>query len=93
MTNKWNYQPLTHQQKEEAEKLLGRCGGIPAIAELLVRRGVSTPEEADAFFSPSIADMHDPFLLPDMDKAVHRLNKAMGAKERIMIYEIGRAHV
>ena len=30
--------------------------------------------------------MHDPFLLPDMDKAVHRLNKAMGAKERIMIY-------
>lgn len=66
--------------------MLGRCGGMPAIAELLVRRGVSTPEEADAFFAPSISDLHDPFLMPDMDKAVNRLNRAMGAKERIMIY-------
>ena len=91
MVSKWNYQPLTHQQKQEAEKLLSRCGGIPAIAELLVRRGVSTPEEADAFFAPSISDLCDPFLMNDMDKAVNRLNKAMGAKERIIIY--GDYHV
>ena len=86
MTSKWNYQPLTQQQKEQAAQLMDRCDQIPAITELLVRRGVSTPEEADAFFSPAISDLHDPFLMPDMDKAVHRLNKAMGAKERIMIY-------
>jgi len=86
MTKKWNYQPLTLQQKEEAERMVGRCGGIPAIAELLVRRGVSTPEGADAFFMPSLNDLHDPFLMPGMDKAVTRLNRAMGAKERIMIY-------
>lgn len=86
MTNKWNYQPLTLQQKEDVERMLGRCGGMPAIAELLVRRGVSTPEGADAFFAPSLADLHDPYLMPDMDKAVTRLNRAMGAKERIMIY-------
>lgn len=86
MINKWNYQPLTLQQKEEADIMLARCGEIPAIAELLVRRGVSTPEQAEAFFSPSLADLHDPFLMPDMEKAVTRLNKAMGAKERIMIY-------
>lgn len=86
MITKWNYQPLTNQQKEEAEKMLGHCGGIPAIAELLVRRGVSTPEGADSFFNPSISGLHDPFLMPDMDKAVTRLNRAMGAKERIMIY-------
>lgn len=86
MINKWNYQPLTLQQKEEANRLLGRCGGMPPVAELLVRRGVSTPEEADAFFSPSLSGLHDPFLMPDMDKAVNRLNKAMGSKERIMIY-------
>lgn len=86
MTKKWNYQPLTLQQKEEADRMTARCGGIPAIAELLVRRGVSTPEGADAFFTPSLNDLHDPFLMPDMDKAVTRLNRAMGAKERIMIY-------
>lgn len=86
MIKKWNYQPLTLQQKEEADRMVGRCGGMPAIAELLVRRGVSTPEGADAFFSPSLNDLHDPFLMPDMDKAVTRLNRAMGAKERIMIY-------
>lgn len=86
MTKKWNYQPLTLQQKEEVERMVGRCGGIPAVAELLVRRGVSTPEGADAFFMPSLNDLHDPFLMPDMDKAVTRLNRAMGAKERIMIY-------
>ncbi len=66
--------------------MVSRCGGMPAIAELLVRRGVSTPEGADAFFTPSLNDLHDPFLMPDMDKAVTRLNRAMGAKERIMIY-------
>lgn len=86
MTKKWNYQPLTLQQKEEAERMVGRCGGIPAIAELLVRRGVATADGADAFFTPSLNDLHDPFLMPDMDKAVTRLNRAMGAKERIMIY-------
>lgn len=86
MINKWNYQPLTLQQKEEATKMLGKCGGMMSVAELLVRRGVSTPEGAESFFSPSLNDLHDPFLMPDMDKAVTRLNKAMGAKERIMIY-------
>ncbi|MCM1370026.1 MAG: single-stranded-DNA-specific exonuclease RecJ [Candidatus Amulumruptor caecigallinarius] len=86
MINKWNYQPLTLQQKEEAEKMLPACGGIPAIAELLVRRDVSTLESAETFFSPSLSDLHDPFLMPDMEKAVTRLNRAMGAKERIMIY-------
>ncbi len=86
MSNNWNYQPLTHQEQEKAEALLPVCGGISPIPELLMRRGVSTPEEAVGFFSPSLDDLHDPFLMPDMDKAVNRLNRAMGAKERIMIY-------
>lgn len=62
------------------------CGNMKAIAELLVRRGVKSPKEAKAFLDPSISDLHDPFLMPQMDLAVNRLNKAMGAKERIMIY-------
>ena len=86
MTAKWNYQPLTPQQKEKAEAMLSQCGDDLTVAELLIRRGVDTPEAAASFFSPSISDLHDPFLMQDMDKAVNRLNKAMGAKERIMIY-------
>lgn len=86
MTGKWNYQPLTNQQKIQADELVSHCGGIPAIAELLIRRGVTSPDEADRFFAPSIADLHDPFLMNDMEKAVNRLNKAMGAKEKIMVY-------
>lgn len=86
MTAKWNYQPLTHQQQLEADSLLPKVGETPVLAELLVRRGVTTPEAVDNFFSPNLALLHDPFLMQDMDKAVNRLNKAMGAKERIMVY-------
>lgn len=86
MISKWNYLPLTHQQQQEAEELKKHCNDNGAIAELLLRRGVSTIEDTDKFFTPSISDLHDPFLMQDMDKAVNRLNKAMGAKERIMVY-------
>ncbi len=86
MINKWNYQPLTRQEKEVADRLSEVCGNVDAIGELLLRRGVTTPDEVQSFFSPSISDLHDPFLMPDMEKAVNRLNKAMGAKQRIMIY-------
>ncbi|MDE6294923.1 MAG: DHH family phosphoesterase, partial [Muribaculaceae bacterium] len=86
MATNWNYQPLTRHQKELVEEILPQCGNNATVAEILVRRGVTTAREAASFFNPSISDLHDPFLMPDMDKAVNRLNKAMGAKERIMIY-------
>lgn len=86
MTTNWNYQPLTNQQRKLVDDIMPQCGNNPTVAEILIRRGVSTPAEAQAFFTPSISDLHDPFLMPDMEKAVNRLNKAMGAKERIMVY-------
>ena len=86
MTGKWNYQPLTHQEKRDAETLADHVSGNAVVAELLIRRGVTNAVEADHFFSPSLSQLHDPFLMNDMDRAVNRLNKAMGAKERIMIY-------
>ncbi len=86
MTGKWNYQPLTHQEKRVKDALAEHVGGNAVVAELLTRRGVATAEEADNFFSPALSQLHDPFLMNDMDRAVNRLNKAMGAKERIMIY-------
>ena len=86
MINKWNYEPLTHSQAEDVEVLRKYCADCPPVAELLIRRGVKTPHQADRFFSPAISDLHDPVLRPDMETAVNRLNKAMGAKERIMVY-------
>lgn len=86
MKGEWNYQPLTPQQKQSVASINADTALGKPIAELLVRRNVKTPREAEQFFDPSLNDLHDPFLMPDMDKAVHRLNKAMGAKERIMIY-------
>ena len=86
MTKKWNYLPLsTEEQKAEAD-LAERFASCPPVGELLVQRGIKTIEQADKFFRPSLADLHDPFLMPDMDKAVNRLNRAMGSKERIMVF-------
>jgi single-stranded-DNA-specific exonuclease len=56
------------------------------LAMLLVQRGISTFDEAKAFFRPSLSDLHDPFLMKDMDKAVDRLVKAIEEEEFIMVY-------
>lgn len=57
-----------------------------SIATLLVQRGVKTEEEAKAFFRPKISDLHDPYLMQDMDKAITRLVQAIDLKEPILIY-------
>ena len=84
MISKWNYLPLTSEEQELEIELAKKFAG--AIAELLVQRGISSVAEAEHFFNPSLSDLHDPFLMKDMEKAVNRLNKAMGAKEKILVY-------
>lgn len=86
MSHKWNYQPPTHDQKEASQSLAGELGISPILGKLLVQRGIETAAEAKKFFRPQLQDLHDPFLMKDMDLAVERLNLAMGRKERIMIY-------
>lgn len=56
------------------------------LAVLLSQRGIRTFEEAKAFFRPELSNLHDPFLMKDMDKAVDRLCAAMVRKEKILIY-------
>ena len=51
-----------------------------------MERGITTATAAKKFFRPQLPDLYDPFLMKDMDVAVERLNKAMGKKERILIY-------
>ena len=86
MTSKWNYAPLTSEEQKLESELAKRYASCPPVSELLVQRGISSVKEAEKFFHPSLKDLHDPFLMSGMDKAVARLNKAMGAKERIMVY-------
>ena len=56
------------------------------LASLLAQRGVTTFDEAKHFFRPEFSDLHNPFLMKDMDKAVARLEQAIAAGENILVY-------
>ncbi|NNE03820.1 MAG: single-stranded-DNA-specific exonuclease RecJ [Eudoraea sp.] len=58
----------------------------PLIAALLVQRGVHSYEQAKTFFRPELSQLHDPFLMKDMDKAVARIQRAIASNENILVY-------
>jgi single-stranded-DNA-specific exonuclease len=86
MSYKWNYLPITQEQEKISMTLAEELSISPVLGRLLVLRGITTVEDAHSFFHPQLSRLHDPFLMKDMDKAVERLNLAMGRKERILIY-------
>ena len=86
MNFRWNYEPPTTENEACAEGLAEEVRVTPAIAQMLVARGIRTAEQAKKYFHPQLLDLHDPYLMKDMDRAVERLNEAMGQRERIMIY-------
>ncbi|MGN0066308.1 MAG: single-stranded-DNA-specific exonuclease RecJ [Bacteroides sp.] len=86
MTHTWNYLPITPEQEEVSQQLAQELGISPILCRLLAERGIQTAAAAKKFFRPQLPDLHDPFLMKDMDVAVDRLNRAMGRKERILIY-------
>ena len=86
MTHKWNYRLITPEQTEASRQLAKELGISPILGNLLVERGITSAAAARKFFRPQLPELHDPFLMKDMDVAVERLNKAMGRKERILVY-------
>ena len=56
------------------------------IATLLVQRGITSYEQARQFFRPSLADLHDPYLMKDMDKAAQRIEQAIANNENILVF-------
>jgi single-stranded-DNA-specific exonuclease len=77
------------KEKPEIEKVALLSSEIninPVLASILVQRKISNFEKAKAFFRPSLDDLHDPFLMEDMDLAVERLNRAIHLGENILIY-------
>ena len=70
----------------KVDKLSAEVGIDRVLADLLVKRGVETFEQARSFFRPSLDDLHDPFLMKDMDAAVERLHDAITSGEKILVY-------
>jgi len=56
------------------------------LATLLVKRGITTFDEAKQYFRPQLENLHDPFLMMDMDKAIERIDQAISNNEKILIY-------
>ena len=74
------------QDPEKVSTLAAELGVDHVLAELLVSRGVETFADARSFFRPSLDNLHDPFLMKDMDRAVERLHQAISSKEKILVY-------
>lgn len=86
MIYKWTYEEPTADETAAATALAREVNIHPALGRLLLKRGIKTAAEARRFFRPQLSDLHDPFLMNDMQVAVDRLNQALGRKERIMVY-------
>lgn len=84
MQKRWVIKPKNNATK--TEKLRNELGVSLVITELLLNRNVSTFDEAKLFFRPELDMLHDPFLMQDMDKAIYRIEQAIGNKEKILIY-------
>ena len=84
METKWILnQSVDKQQVAEIVKVLNIDENL---ATLLVQRGITNYEEAKTFFRPSLSQLHDPFLMKDMDKAVDRVLKAIHDNEKLLVY-------
>lgn len=86
MIYKWTYEEPTADETAAASALAREVNIHPALGRLLLKRGIKTATEARRFFRPQLSDLHDPFLMNDMQVAVDRLNQALGRKEHIMVY-------
>ena len=74
------------ESQTAVENLASSLSVSNRLSALLVNRGINTFEEAKTFFRPQLDMLHDPFLMADMDVAIQRIEKALSATERIMVY-------
>src|SRR5215212_5152128 len=71
---------------ETVRKLSKELNISLVLTNLLVQRGVTSFGESKKFFRPSLDDLHDPYLMKDMDKAIERIERALGDGEKILVY-------
>ncbi len=77
---------ISSTNKEYLNYLASSASISPTIAQILVNRNIKTPEQVKKFLSPSLDDLHDPFFLPDMKRAVERIHKAKKNKEKVLVF-------
>lgn len=81
---RWNLK--AHPDSKIKAHLAEVLGVSPVVAHLLAQRGIETFEAAKDFFRPHWGQLHDPFLMKDMDRAVDRLEKSLSENEKIMVF-------
>lgn len=81
---RWTLRPIPKQ--EDIDRLSHELKVDGLVAQLLLQRGISSYKEAKRFFRPQLTDMHNPFLMKDMDVAVSRIEQAITANENILVY-------
>ncbi|WP_149273415.1 single-stranded-DNA-specific exonuclease RecJ [Pareuzebyella sediminis] len=81
---RWTIKPKPEQDRIDQ---LARALSVDSlVAHLLLQRGITSYEEAKKFFRPELSDLHDPFLMKDMRKAVSRIERAISQGENILVY-------
>src|SRR5678809_780361 len=83
MEKRWR---ILNSNQEQAEALFRELKIHPAICNILVQRGIDTYDKAKKFFRPQLSQLHDPFLMKDMDKAVERIFTAFSSGEKILVF-------
>ncbi|MGZ3845279.1 MAG: single-stranded-DNA-specific exonuclease RecJ [Flavisolibacter sp.] len=83
MDKRWR---ILNTNKEKTDTLFKDLKIHPALCNILVQRGIDNYEEAKRFFRPQLSDLHDPFLMKDMDKAVSRVLSAFSSGEKILVF-------
>jgi single-stranded-DNA-specific exonuclease len=80
---RWHIKTSDH---EKAKTLAETLKIHPVLCNILVQRGIQTYEQAKHFFRPQLSDLHDPWLMKDMDKAVERIVQAFSQEEKILVF-------
>jgi len=86
MIKRWSIKHPSAEQQTLITKLSHELNINTILARLLVYRNITNFETARKYFNPQLDDLHDPFLMKNMKKAVKRINKALGNKEKILVY-------
>ena len=81
---RWTIKPKPEQK--DIDVLTSALNVEELVAQLLLQRGISTYEDAKKFFRPQLSELHDPFLMKDMDLAVARIELAIENNENILVY-------
>ena len=84
MNKSWQYYETNN---ELTEQISNKFNINKLLAQILINKGITEEKEIEIFLNPKRDNFYDPFLMPDMEKAINRIIRAIQSKEKILIYE------